>query len=384
MNALTATPIFRGRNFYVPRFELFIGDSPARADLLHDVMQVSYTDSIESIDTFSLTINNWDADRLTFKHHDSHRLDPNQRVRLHMGYLDDAQGLRLMMQGVITEMAPTFPASGQPTLTVSGRNVLHTFCKRPVSRSYDQRIATASGVATKLCQELNVAFRNDTSHRANEVKHDHLIQDNRYDILFLLSMAHSEGYDVVVEEPKGQGRTTLRFDRPSDGVRAAYELRYGATLNEFHPVLSTAKQVSSVAVSGWDTAKGEPIHVEVGQQALGASAGLKSKLLRGAENPVGDRSESITNRPIRDQQAARALATATLSAINQELVTGTGTVVGLPELRAGAQVYLWGLGQRFSGRYFVTGTTHTLGMSGYTTQFHCRLEELMRDPHERS
>jgi phage protein D len=37
-----------------------------------------------------------------------------------------------------------------------------------------------------------------------------------------------------------------------------------------------------------------------------------------------------------------------------------------------------GLGARFSGRYFVTATTHAIGDSGYTTQFECRLEELKR------
>ena len=42
MTTLVSTPIFIGREFYVPRFELFIGDSPERGALLHDVMQVSY------------------------------------------------------------------------------------------------------------------------------------------------------------------------------------------------------------------------------------------------------------------------------------------------------------------------------------------------------
>ena len=91
----------------------------------------------------------------------------------------------------------------------------------------------------------------------------------------------------------------------------------------------------------------------------------------------------MTNQPVRNVQTAHSVAAARLKSINQELVKGTGSVVGLPELRAGSQVYLWGLGKRFSGRYFVTSTTHTIGMSGYTTQFECRLEELETDPHER-
>jgi phage protein D len=50
--------------------------------------------------------------------------------------------------------------------------------------------------------------------------------------------------------------------------------------------------------------------------------------------------------------------------------------VGLPDLRAGSVVYIDGLGERFSGRYFVTSTTHAISDSGYTTQFECRREEV--------
>jgi phage protein D len=51
-------------------------------------------------------------------------------------------------------------------------------------------------------------------------------------------------------------------------------------------------------------------------------------------------------------------------------------VVGLPDLRTGCVVQISGVGKRFSGRYFVTGTTHTIGDGGYTTRFECRREEL--------
>lgn len=70
------------------------------------------------------------------------------------------------------------------------------------------------------------------------------------------------------------------------------------------------------------------------------------------------------------------MAKATLARIHNEAVTASGSVVGLPDLRTGCTIHVAGLGLRFNGRYFVTGTTHTIGTSGYTTQFECRLEEL--------
>jgi hypothetical protein len=34
------------------------------------------------------------------------------------------------------------------------------------------------------------------------------------------------------------------------------------------------------------------------------------------------------------------------------------------------------VGERYSGRYFVTGTTHSIGEGGYTTEFTCRGEAI--------
>jgi uncharacterized protein len=76
------------------------------------------------------------------------------------------------------------------------------------------------------------------------------------------------------------------------------------------------------------------------------------------------------------KEEAQTLARETLERIAKDTVTGSGSIVGLPDLRAGTVLELDGVGTRFSGRYFVTGTTHTLGDGGYTTQFECRREEL--------
>ena len=48
--------------FYVPRFEVRIEGVGLPRDVLRDVVQVTYQDDIKEIDSFDLTVNNWDAD----------------------------------------------------------------------------------------------------------------------------------------------------------------------------------------------------------------------------------------------------------------------------------------------------------------------------------
>ena len=55
-----------------------------------------------------------------------------------------------------------------------------------------------------------------------------------------------------------------------------------------------------------------------------------------------------------------------------EFITATGKVAGLPELRPGDNLEMFGLGRRFSGSYYVKRVEHSLGSSGFFTEFTAR------------
>jgi phage protein D len=68
----------------------------------------------------------------------------------------------------------------------------------------------------------------------------------------------------------------------------------------------------------------------------------------------------------------RLVAQAEYDRLAQERVTGSGTVVGFPPIRLGELVRLDDVGP-FDKYYYVTGVTHRLDQSGYTTRFNVRL-----------
>jgi phage protein D len=86
------------------------------------------------------------------------------------------------------------------------------------------------------------------------------------------------------------------------------------------------------------------------------------------------REQIITNEPQHSAAQAKRRAMGALSERLKQLVEATGTTIGLPDLRAGQNVHIVGLGARFSGRYFVIKTTHTFDMNGYRTKFIARRE----------
>jgi phage protein D len=376
MSGAPPIPIYQGQDFYVPYFEVKLQDRPLGQDIVRDISQVTYKDNLEDVDNFELTIVNWDAETRTYKYSDGDLFDPGKRLELWMGYYGK-DGLRLMITGEINSLRPSFPSSGQPTMVISGLNLLHTLRKKQESHTYER--LKDGQIARQIADRLKIALHTDREAEAKEERFPYLFQDNKYDIVFLMERARRIGYDLFVEEiaAKGQASQPRLYFGPSVNVRAVtYRLVNGSSLGEFNPELTTAKQVSKVTVRGWDS---------VNKKAIEASATrgeLKTKGVgaRGGEPAIDhsfdQREEIIANRPIHSKPEAKTLALQTLERISKDMVKGTGSVVGLPDLRAGSVVMIEGLGTRFSGRYFVTSTTHTIGDGGYTTQFECRREEL--------
>jgi uncharacterized protein len=293
-----------------------------------------------------------------------------------MGYHDSS--LSLMITGEIVELRPSFPSAGQPTLVIHGLDLLHQLRKEQRSKAWVAK--TDTEIARQIASDLGIALAPQSPDvLALEPRYDYLIQDNAYDIIFLLDRARRIGYDLRVLEAGTDGSVQDRqlYFAPSTSVqRPTYELVWGKSLVEFQPSLSTANQVGSVVVRGWDA---------VNKQKFEHTATLDDLKTRGL-GPQGrnqtlyrsfsDRKEVVATKIVASQAEAEQLALQTLQIIAKGLVTGTASVVGLPDLRTGNVVMISGIGTRFDGRYFVTDSTHTISDAGYVTQFGFRREEL--------
>jgi phage protein D len=159
----------------------------------------------------------------------------------------------------------------------------------------------------------------------------------------------------------------------SSGTRdVTFQLEWGKSLVEFHPTLTTANQVKSVTVHGWNRNTKQPITEAA---TLDDPRLNRNKDLFDLLKKCDPREEVVVNEPVFSTKQAKDRAFSILSDRQKEMVKASCTSVGLPDLRAGRKVVIKGVGARFSGTYFVTNTTHTIGNSGYTTKFNARRED---------
>jgi phage protein D len=277
-----------------------------------------------------------------------------------------------MISGEITSLKPSFPAGGQPTLSVSGLNILHRLRTQQESHHYEK--LTDSQIARQIAGRLNIDIV--TPSEASENKYEYLLQDNQYDIVFLMERARRIGYDLFVVEGSPNTKPQLFFGRSVKVRQPAYQLSYGKSLIEFQPELTTANQVSEVVVRGWDPVKKEKIEekatrAELSTKGVGSEGGQEV-----IEQAFKQRKEIIATRPIESKAEAKELARETLEKIAKDMLKARGSTVGLPSVRSGVVLEIDGVGARFGGRYFVTETTHGMGDGPYIVQFGSRREEL--------
>jgi phage protein D len=385
-----ATPIFANQNFYAPRFEIKLRGQNLHRAVVRDVLEVSYSDSLDKLDSFEFTLHDWDAVLRLPKYSspfdengDLRKLpdnspvpnfDPGARVELRLGYYG-AEEPRLMMTGQIVSLTPTFPASGEPTVRVRALSLLYTLQKRQETLVYENK--KDSEIASDIGSRLEIDVEIPSGQLDQETPNEYIALRNEYPIIFLMGRARRLGYDLYVKLPEddGDGEPKLFFGRTPTS-KVTYELAWGQSLLQFSPTVKTKGQIAKVVVRGWNPlGQGEDRRIE-GQATLqDLNPQLPDpQLLTSIDAALAETQEKVVDDPIRNQEEANRIALGILADKLKDLITGRGSTVGLPDLRAGRSLAIVGLGPRFSGRYTVTETTHKLGRSGYTTDFGARME----------
>jgi uncharacterized protein involved in type VI secretion and phage assembly len=220
---------------------------------------------------------------------------------------------------------------------------------------------TSGDIAEQVIAAAGLTARVGTAPECDTV-HPFVLQSEETDWQLLWRLADAIGFEVV-----GDGET-VDF-RPADAAPAGspLALHAGQELISFRPRLSASQQVEGVEVRGWDPVRAEAIIASESPSAPASDPGVQRSTLAAAS---GAGTWTIGDRTVVSHEEANALAASLASRLADVWVQADGVAVGNPQLRAGCQLQIGGVGSRFGGTYTVTSATHTLsGGRGYETHF---------------
>jgi uncharacterized protein len=378
---------------YAPDFAVFVDEEPVDERTRDDVLSIRVDLDIGQMSSFDITFNNWDERKLRFKYAETdaqnERFAIGRPVQVHMGYVGR---LLPMVTGTITGLNPSFPESGAATIGISGTDGMQRLKKRKPKRNEPRlyRGVRDDEIAKIVADRSNLDVQVDMGPEEYAL----VVQKNQDDAMFLMERAKRIDFECYVRTDPKTRNETLHFEQARDGrpgvSQRAYQLAYGPglaaemersdnqtpvpafpNLLEFTPSLRVADQTTAVTVRGWDPKTKQPIsYTATADDLPGGGKGLSGP--KAAELALAGREDAVVDAPVHTTDEARRLAISVLRDQAYTFITGTGRIAGLPELGPGDSLDIHGIGLRFSGAYFVTGVQHTVGASGFFTQFRVR------------
>jgi hypothetical protein len=300
-------------------------------------------------------------------------LDIQNTLTLALGYV--GEGVHHMFKGEITGITATFPNGGMPTITVVAHDKLHRLGEGKITRGFGllpdfltAMLLSAEHLIIPLVDPTIVAASTVVAVLKAIFVGSGRKQVGQSDLEMLADIAKDYDADFWVEDDVLYLSRFLKEYSPSS------TLSWRKSLLDFTPRLTTVGQVAGVSMKFtlreiplsfvvsvyWDF-DNERIGVVV-LPGIAAAAGL----------PFSGPNFSIVDQPIASPVDLAGSALRIVSELRSRLnkrMTGSGSCVGDPSIRAGKLIRLDGMGPDFSGDYRVSSATHTIDASGYQTHF---------------
>ena len=349
-------------DLYVPAYLIKVNDKDVLRKHFMEIASVQVDNTLKGADRFSFTVNStFDLKTRQFAHL-SDTFAFGNSVEIRMGYVDGDE-LPLMLRGIVTSVATSFPASGLPQIIVSGYDL--SYCMGKGKDSFNWSDKKDSEIVAEVADKYGLKAKAEDTR----VVHPTTQKSTESDEKFLDKLAERNGYEHYTFD------RTLHFKPPEsirktskDGIPVV-RLEWGRGLLSFSPEINISEQTSGVEVRGWDVANKKEIVGKAGQGQEPRRDGARRSGAEVLKKCCREAKPLKIRVPVFSKQEADRWAEAILKKRSEMLVQGSGESIGLPEIRADQNIELLGLGTELSKIYYVEQTTHTINTSGYRTTF---------------
>lgn len=347
----------------VPEIKVLIKEPsmPIKVLPTESVLSVKVLQDLEAPAMFELKLNSWDTLNSEITWLDSTTLEIGNTVEVELGYRNNKSGtdiVKKLISGEITGLQPEFSEESNPIAIARGYDLLHRLVRGRKTRSFTNM--KDSSIASQIAREQGLGARVENSN----VQLDYVLQANQTDLEFLLKRGRLIGYELFVE-----GKD-LYFQPPHNNETEVLTLNWGQGIIELYFNLSTMSQVDTIEVYSWNPQQKKTLIGKANRadNMQGSTSGSDK-----TKQAFGQATYSIVKEPVYTQEEADKVAKGQFNDMALDYITGEGTCVGHPELRAGKTIEIKGVGKRFSGLYYVTSATHLYSDDGgYRTEISVR------------
>lgn len=354
---------------YVAQPTLKIDGQDASASLIEDILELSVEESLHLPGMFTLIVNNPAVPGITkdsiWKHAKLFKIGKSIKIGFAAATTSatefNAANQGTVFDGEITAIEAHFSDTAEAPMIIRGYDKSHRLHRGRFNRSFQNM--TDTDILKKIIGEVGISAGTMDSSGS---PHDYVFQENQTNMQFFRERAARNGFELFVQDSK------LNFRKPSSSTTLT--LTWLKELTSFNVRVSSAEQVSSVEVRGWDYKKKEPIvSTKSSAQVLTAiAAGAGKKQSNVFQGFPSSPKLTVVDQPVTSSSEADAIAQALMNELGGEFVQADAKADGNPKIRPGRLVKLAKMGGDYDGDYYVTATRHLYQSRTYKTEFSIR------------
>ncbi|MEO9871525.1 type VI secretion system tip protein VgrG [Ekhidna sp.] len=321
----------------------------------HNVIGIFTSKSVGKIPTARLILDDGSIPEEDFELSSTDTFLPGKKIEIQVGYNSEDQPL---FKGVIVKHGVRVKngKSSQLVLDCKDEAVKMTIGRKN-NLFYESK-------DSEIIEEIIGTYGLTSEIEPTTVSHTEMVQYNVSDWDFVMLRADANGYLVMVND----GNVVL--SKPDTSTEPKLGLLYGETIKEFEGEIDARNQFGAIKSYSWDAASQSVLEMEGTSPGLTKPGNLNGEL----SEVMGLESLNLFH----GGQIADAEMTAWANGhfLRSDLSPVRGKVMheGFSDIEVGDMIELGGLGDRFNGKAFVSGVSHTVSEGDWNTELQFGLD----------
>ena len=314
----------------------------------YHLLSLSVTRELNRIPAAVIHLRDGEPSRGTFEASNSDLFVPGKKVEIQLGYRSQNNQV---FKGMVVRHG---------IKVRSGGSQLIVECR-------DEAVKMTSGVKSKyfidkkdseIMEELIGTYGLQKDVEATVPGLKEVVQYESTDWDFMLCRAEANAQVVMVEDGK------ITVAKPATGGDAAVAVRFGTTLLEFDAEIDARIQSKGIKTSSWNAADQEVVEAEAAEPSATNSGNLTPTELA---DVIGGDAIAFRHGGKLTEPELQAWANGRLVKERLAKIRGRARFQGFAGIKPGEMIELAGIGDRFSGKAYVSGVRHEVSNGNWET-----------------
>lgn len=315
------------------------------------VVSVTIKKTINKIPFAELVVLDGDMPQKKFPVSDADYFKPGAAIKINAGYHSDEETI---FEGMVVKFGIKISGENYSRLVVECRDKAVAMTVGRKNANYVD--SKDSDIITKLIGNYSDLTADVDS---TTVEYKELVQYYCTDWDFMLSRAEVNGLLLIVDAANVSVKAPVTSGTPT------LKVTYGEDLLEFNASIDAKSQFTKVQGVSWDIANQAIVRQEAAPQTLNTQGNLDSATLA---DVIGLSSYVLQTASPVESTALKSWADGQQLKSGLARIQGRMVFQGSASAKAGEQIELNGVGDRFNGNVFVSSVQHTVANGNWETE----------------